>query len=308
MEIRTYRELESTDELLPLLDHAFRWTFNRRSFEQVAKMDPRLKDSPIGFCGLEDGHITGFVGVMDLPTRTLEGNVERVGGVYGVATLPGQTRKGVCTVLFERVHEYFREKGYRFSVLGTSHTLVAYGLYRKLGYSDLFECPSAYKLIKTKQTKLPEKKTGKPDFDKMLKIYDEWVKGKKGFVVRDSAYFKLLKKTEGFTQKECIVDNEGYILFKEVKGMWVNGIWIRELVALNTKQMNKLLDKAEAKAKEMIYDRAVMDEKLLQVYRSRGYMVQERSHGVMMVKPLATEADFGKTYGDRFYMTGLDFF
>ena len=308
MEIRTYRELESTDELLPLLDHAFRWTFNRRSFEQVAKMDPRLKDSPIGFCGLENGHIIGFVGVMDLSTRTLKGNVEYVGGVYGVATLPGQTRKGICTALFERVHEYFREKGYRFSVLGTSHTIVAYGLYRKLGYADLFECPSAYKLIKTKQTKLPKRKTDKPDLDKMLKIYNERVKGKTGFVVRDAAYFKLLKKTEGFTQKECIVDKEGYVLFKEVKGMWVNGIWIRELVAINAKQMNKLLDKAEAKAKEMIYDRAVMDEKLLQVYRSRGYMVQERSHGVMMVKPLAAEANFGKTYGDRFYMTGLDFF
>src|SRR4030042_533435 len=308
MEIRTYRELESTDELLPLLDHAFRWTFNRRSFEQVAKMDQRLKDSPIGFCGLEGRHIIGFVGVMDLPTRTLKGNVEHVGGVYGVATLPGQTRKGICTALFERVHEYFREKGYRFSVLGTSHTIVAYGLYRKLGYADLFECPSAYKLIKTKQTKLPKRKTDKPDLDKMLKIYNERVKGKTGFVVRDAAYFKLLKKTEGFTQKECIVDKEGYVLFKEVKGMWGNGIWIRELVAINAKQMNNRLDKAEAKAKEMIYDRAVMDEKLLQVYRSRGYMVQERSHGVMMVKPLAAEANFGKTYGDRFYMTGLDFF
>ncbi len=308
MEIRTYRELESTDELLPLLDHAFRWTFNRRSFEQVAKMDPRLRDSPIGFCGLEDGHIIGFVGVMDLSTRTLKGKVEHVGGVYGVATLPGQTRKGICTALFERVHEYFREKGYRSSVLGTSHTIVAHGLYRKLGYADLFECPSAYKLIKTKQTKLPEKKTDKPDLDKMLKIYNKRVTGKTGFVVREAAYFKLLKKNEGFTQKECIVDKEGYILFKEVKGMWVNGIWIRELVAINAKQMNKLLSGAEAKAKEMIYDRAVMDDKLLQVYRSRGYMVQVRSHGVIMVKPLAAEANFGKTYGDRFYMTGLDFF
>jgi hypothetical protein len=104
------------------------------------------------------------------------------------------------------------------------------------------------------------------------------------------------------------VDKKEYILFKKIGGMWVNGIWIRELVAPNTKQMNKMLDKAEAKAKEMIYDRAAMDEKLLQVYRSRGYMVQERSHGIMMVKPLVASADFGKTYGDRFYMTGLDFF
>jgi hypothetical protein len=90
--------------------------------------------------------------------------------------------------------------------------------------------------------------------------------------------------------------------------MWVNGVWIRELVAQNPKTMNKLLELAEKKAKEMIYDRAVMDKELLEVYRSRGYMIQERSHSVMLVKPLATGASFNQTYGSKLYMTGLDFF
>jgi predicted acetyltransferase len=309
MKILTYRELESTDELLLLLDHAFRWTFNQRTFDKLVKIDPRLKNSSVGFCAIENGHVVGFVGVMDIATRTLNGTVEYVGGIYGVATLPSHTRRGVSTTLMNRAHDYFREKGYRFSLLGTSHTIIAHAFYQKLGYTDLFECPSAYKVTRVKTVKSQTKeKPKKIDFDQLLKIYNRRVEGYTGLVIRDTAYFEMLKKMEGFTPKDCIIDKEGYVLFKEIKGMWVNGVWIRELVAQNPKAMNKLLELAEGKAKEMIYDRAAMDKALLEVYRSRGYMIQERSHSVMMVKPLTTEASFNQTYSDKLYMTGLDFF
>ena len=76
LKIVTYRELESKDSLLPLLDHAFRWPFNQRSFDQTAKIDPRLKNGPVGFCAVEDNRVVGYVGVMDLATRTLDGAVE----------------------------------------------------------------------------------------------------------------------------------------------------------------------------------------------------------------------------------------
>jgi predicted acetyltransferase len=309
MRISSYRELESTDELLPLLDHAFRWTFNQRTFDKIVKVDPRLKNSPIGFCAIENGHIIGNVGVMDIATRTLDGTIETVGGIYGVATIPSHTRKGVSTILMNRAHEHFREKGYRFSFLGTSRTIVAHSFYEKLGYADLFECPSAYKIMKARATKpAAQGKSEKIDFDRMLEIYVARVKGHTGLVVRDKAYFNMLKKSEGFTRRECIVNDEGYVLFKEIKGAWVNGIWIRELVAQKNKTMNKLLELAERRAKEIIYDRAVLDKTLLEVYRSRGYMIHEKSHTVVMVKPLVANAPFNKTYGDRLYTTGLDLF
>jgi hypothetical protein len=64
----------------------------------------------------------------------------------------------------------------------------------------------------------------------------------------------------------------------------------------------------EAKAKDLIMDRAVFDEALLRVYRSRGFMVEKRSHLVTMVKPLTSDASFKQTYGDKFYLTELDSF
>ncbi len=305
MRILTYRNLKLKDSLLPLIDQAFRWPFNPEWFEDFIKIDPRSRDSPVGFCAVENGCVIGFVGVLDLATRTLDGTVEHVGGMYGVATLPGHTRKGISTTLMNSAHQYFKEKGYRFSFLGTSQSLIAYEFYKKLGYMDVIGYPSAYKVVKVqKAMSSRKKKTSKLDFDRILEIYNEYSKGKTGFVIRDKAHLKMLKKAEGITPKQCIIGEKGYAIFKKDK----DGIWIKELVALNTKEMERLISNIEEKAKALVYDRAVLDSTLLQVYKSFDYMVQERSHVVMMVKPLTANASFVETYGDKFYVAGLDNF
>jgi ribosomal protein S18 acetylase RimI-like enzyme len=310
MKILTYRELESKDALLPLLDNAFGWPFNPRMYEKLVKIDPRVRNSPVGFCAVENERVIGHVGVMDLTTRTLDGNVEYVGGIYGVATLPSHARKGISTALMTRVHEHFRERNYRFSFLCTSHTLVAYSMYQKLGYTDLLERPSVYKVLNQRKTKAAaEQISGKIDFDKLLKVYWEFVKGKTGFVVRDKVYLEMLKKTGYFSSRDCIIEEDGYVIFRSnIGGTWSKATWIRELVASNAEQMNRLAELVEAKAKDLIMDRDVLDNTLLQVYKSRGYMAEKRSHGVIMVKPLAADVSFKETYGDKFFLTDLDFF
>ncbi len=305
MKILTYRDLKLKDVLLPLMDQAFRWPFNPRRFEDLVRIDPRLKDGPVGFCAVENGCVVGFVGVLDLATRTLDETVKYVGGLYGVATLPGHTRKGISTTLMNSAHQYFKEKGYRFSFLNTSPTLIAYAFYKKLGYIDVIEYPSAYKVVEAQKAKpFRKKKTSKLDFDRILKIYDEFSKDKTGFVIRDKAYLRMLKKSEGITSKQCIISEKGYAIFKKDK----EGIWIRELVALNGKEMERLISVIEEKAKVLVFDRAVLDGTLLQVYKSCGYMIQERGHGVMMVKPLTANASFAGAYSDKFYVSDLDHF
>jgi GNAT superfamily N-acetyltransferase len=305
MKILTYRDLESKDDVLPLLDHAFNWVFDRRQFEDAIKIDPRLKNGPVGFFAVENERIIGHVGVMDLATRTLGGTMEPVGGVYGVATLPGFTRRGVSTALMSMAHQYFKEKDYRFSFLFTSHALVAHALYLKLGYVDLIEYPSAYKVISVKKAKRSGKGMGSGfDVDRILSIYSEFSKDRTGFVVRDRSYLRMLKKVEGIKAKQCFIGKDGYVIFREDK----SGIWIRELVALDAKEADLLIDMMEKRTRGLVYDRAVLDKGLLGVYRSRGYIVQEKAHSVMMFKLISPDASFKDTYGDKLYLSRLDAF
>jgi ribosomal protein S18 acetylase RimI-like enzyme len=304
MKILTYRELERKSALLPLMEQAFGWPFDPFDFERAIKLDPRLRDSSVGFCAVDEGEVLGYVGVMDLESRTFDGTVEKVGGIYGVATLPGHTRQGICRMLLNRAHQHFTEKGYRFSLLTTSPTIVAHALYKKLGYFDVTSFPGAYKVKeKIEKESKPLRQSAKIDFDMMLKIYRYYVKDKSGFVVRNKAYVRMLAKTNEITRRQCILTKKGYIIFKQEKKQ----IRIRELAARDEKEMNNLIRLVEQKAKNVIYARAVLDPNLRQTYRSRGFSVLESGHGVLMAKNL-TNASFTNTYGNTFYMTSLDHF
>ncbi len=160
MKIIPYRELPKKEDLLPLMCIAFNWPFVPEKFEEIASIDPRLKNSPIGFAAVENGKIVGFVGVMDLKTRNIKGEIEPAGGVWGVATFPSHVRKGIATSLLKKSHQYFNQKGYRFAFLFTASSMIAYNLYKKLGYKNAKEFPSAYKLIK-RRGKKREKETEK---------------------------------------------------------------------------------------------------------------------------------------------------
>lgn len=153
MEITTYRDLEMRDEFLPLFQHAFWWSYYPQEFEKIIKVDPRLQNSPVGYVATKHNHLTGFVGVMDITTRTLEGIEEKVGGIWGVITHPAFARRGISTALLQKSHEYFRDNGYKFSLLNTNKSLIAHAFYQKLGYREALTYPSAYKVIeRTKKT------------------------------------------------------------------------------------------------------------------------------------------------------------
>jgi GNAT superfamily N-acetyltransferase len=307
MNILTYRELEQKNALLPLMEQAFGWPFNAVEYEKTIKADPRLKDGSVGFCLLKEGKVLGYVGVMDLALRTATGKVENVGGLYGVATLPGYTRQGVCTALINRAHEYFLEKGYRFSFLTTSPTIVAHDLYSKMGYSDVASLLSAYKIKeKTEQHETSKRETVlKWDYDRMLELFHEYAKGKTGFAVRDEAYLKTLIKQYEISAKECIMTQEGYVIFKKEKKL----ARIRELVARSQGEMSRLIGLVEDRARTIIIGRlGVWNPIVNQVYRSRGFTVLETGYGVLMVKELVSDASFSDCYGDRFQMSALDGF
>ncbi len=306
MRILTYQQLDQKRSLLPLMDQAFGWPFDPLEFDKNIKADPRLRDSGVGFFAVPEDKTVACVGVMDLATSTVDNKVERVGGIYGVATLPGHTRKGICTALLNRAHEHFLEKNYRFSFLTTSPTIVAHGLYKKLGYFDVTSFPGVYKVKEKpkKQKTVKREKASKLNLTRMLEIYREYVKNKTGFVARDETYMKMLAKIHEIAAKESITTEKGYVIFKKDKKQ----VRIRELVAHDKREMKKLIRIVEDKAQNVIYGRDVLDPTLREAYADRGFTVLNSGHGVLMVKELTSHASFKKAYDNRFYMSALDHF
>jgi ribosomal protein S18 acetylase RimI-like enzyme len=287
------------------MEQAFGWPFDPEEFEKTIKADPRLIDGCIGFCAVDEEKLVGYVGVMDLATRTLQNTVEMAGGIYGVATLPGHTRRGICGALLNRAHEYFKKRGYRFVFLTASPTIVAHGMYEKLGYFDVTSFPGVYKVkVKEEKKDNPPLEEPKLDFDRMLEIYCDYVKNRTGFVVRNKAYMKMLAKTHEIAARECIIAQRGYVIFKREKKQ----VRIRELIAHDQEEMNRLVGQAEDRAQRVVYGRAILDPALRKVCESRGFTVLEAGHGVLMVKELIANVSFNEAYGDVFFMSALDHF
>jgi len=304
MEIVTYRELEPKDDFMVLMEMGFGSPVTPATFEKNIKRDLRLKNGPVGFCAVENGRLAGFVGVLDIPTRTVNGKEEMVGGVYAVATNAGFARRGICRSLMDRAHQYFKEKKYPFSFLTTTRTIIAYALYRKMDYVEVEKVnrfPMAYKVLR-KDRKKKKSKT-KLNYDKIYDIYLNSVKGKTGFVIRQKDFGGLFAQWEDFEEKKSVQEQNGYALTREVRKI----IKIQELVSLDVPTYEKLLDQVESSAPAGLLDRLVTDEMLLKIYKARGYNIQEESNAVLMVKKLC-KLEFQDAYGDAFHIGLLDYF
>lgn len=305
MKIITYPELEQKNELFALMEQALWWPLNTAEFEKVIKADPRLRDSPVGFAATENQRLIGFVGVMNLATRTLNGSEENAGGIWGVATHPAHSRKGIATTLMQKAYQHFREKGYRFSFLNAERTGIAYRFYQKLGYRESLVYPSAYKLVKRpkKQAEKPDKKI-KPDWNKILEIHQQATKNRTGLVIRNLEYMKTLGIRKTIHPEKTIQTERGYALLKEDEG----NLRIKEINSLTLEETNKLLRKIEEKATKTIIARAVLNSQTLNVYQSRDYVVLKESYEVLMAKPLTKTTTFQEVYGDKFYLSSADSF
>lgn len=304
MKIATYGELQSKEELLPLFQHAFWWPFNPAVFDRTIRADSRLKDSPVGYAALINRQVAGFVGVMDIQTRTLHEAEETVGGIWGVVTHPVHARKGIFKALMQRSHDYFREQGYRFSFLYTSKILIAHAFYRKLGYDDTVIYSSAYKTIEDmkKAARKPGKKS-RIDWDKLSELYTRVTRNSTGFVIRDKQYRRMLVTRKKIQPAKCIVTDEGYALLRENEG----NTYVRELMALTREEINELILQVEEKTAKTVIDEKVVDKDTLNTYQSRGYKIMREGYDVLMSKQLA-DATFTETYGHRFHATSVDSF
>jgi len=304
MRIIPFDQLNDPYGFVRLMEPAFGWVPTPRRLARWRRLDARYRE-PFGFVGMEGDRPVGFVGVMDIPVRTLDRGTETVGGIHAVATDPNLCRKGISTKLFRAAHRHFRDKGYRFSFLCTYRGLVAWNLYAKLGYTDTPTrlVPRAYRILERRpgpKTRLSRKK---PDARRIERLFRDATKDRTGFTARIDNWPAVLIKARELKPGDVLARPNGYAFLQTGP----HSVFVSELVARDRDACEDLVDRVLRLGKPEIVVGYVYDPTLRSVLERRGFRFRSGRHTTVMCKPLA-RTGFDRAFGDRFRFTALDDF
>lgn len=312
MKIVSYDEADHED-VLEMNLHAFGWPMTERTVKKYLKHDERWLDG-VGVYANEQGRTIAQVLPLKIRTRTREGN-EIVGGIAGVTVIPDRARRGIATALMKAAHEIFRENDIRISYLLTAESLVAYGLYEKLGYVDVVTFGGVQKFIKA-----PRKPKGlelrpylKKDWEITDEIYSRSVRRLLGFVVRQPAFLNMKIDTTPLSRKNIFLADdkeEGYVVMSPAEDYVI----LREIMCPAERAFNRIMASVEGEAAQkhiVIY--LLISKLLLSRFAKRGYRMNRKTWGRVMAAPLVRGIPKGELhklydFDGAFFISGLDTF
>jgi predicted acetyltransferase len=311
MRIASYDEADH-DEVLSMNLQAFGWPLTEATAKKYIKHDERWMDI-LGVYAVERGKTIGQVLPLKIRTRTSKG-VETVGGIAGVTVTPNKARRGVATSLMKAAHEIFRENDIRISFLLTLESLVAYGLYLKLGYFDATPFCAAQKFVKTaRKSKTSGLRTyRKKDWKGTDSIYRRGTRGLLGFVVRQPAFLNMKIETTPLTRKSIRLAEggsvEGYVVLSPAE----EHVTVREIVCPNERSFNAIMAAIEAEAaRKYVLTYLQTSRPAIKRFEKRGYKPERTTWGRIMVAPIVRGLSKKKLhelydFRGRFCMMTLD--
>ncbi len=302
MRIVPYDEIVDPHDFLQLMMAGFWWQVTPERVAEIRRIDPRFRE-PYGFGAYVGRTLAGFVGTIDLLVRTRDGRTETALGIHHVATRPEFCRQGIAIRLFEHVHNVYRKRGCRFSFLNTARTLVAWSLYRKLGYADLSRPQGASLLLPKAKASKRKASTTAADLHRVETMFESVMRGRPGVTVRLPGWPRSRLRRWRLKPASLIVERDGYAFTEPEK----DGIWMGELVADSRAAIDRILDRVMAQGKRIITVSDADDPVLKSALRERGFAFSPRSHGSLMAKPLGS-TPLHTAFGPRFYYSAVDSF
>jgi len=312
MNIYEYDQVDPLDVLhlnLMCLDFAL----TAELVAMIRQRDPRSFPF-FGVYAREEGMVAGQVGVFRLPVLSTRG-ADEVGGVWAVSTHPAYQRQGIATCLLDEAHARMRSAGLQFSTLGTDRSRVAYTLYKKLGYEDVFTFPNVIirRASLPEQTSLRAEPADLPGMGVADQLFEQIARCHLGFARRHAPFFSFLHE-RGYLPAQSLwllSDRDGpvgYAVANNTRSVLkINNLllfeWVDPVLAVT----------ALAHQCEAAYTRVRVDYLRDTVrYVRAGFRLAERDWGVFMVKPLTPQVtidDFRSLYGvdtDRFLISYID--
>lgn len=283
MEILTYDELDDV-QLSELTLACFNHTYSREHVENMVSSDIRMPEWGGELYACEGDRILGTVGLLYTDIKTDDGII-KAGGIRNVCTRPSASRRGISHMLMDEAHRRMKEEGVKFSLLMTSAALVAYALYRQLGYEDVHTFPTAFKKISSRDTEIEFIKP--PDPELVLRFYRKSVEGLNGLVVRNDDFWKMAE-ARGWPENEHVrlasEDGEtvGYAMYNKRRKQ----IDCSEIAAKDEDTLRKMIRSlgslSNCEHVVFYYVNPVYEP----VLRELGYTVNRDNWGRMMVKEL----------------------
>lgn len=309
MKVMEYNEVDPL-QVMNLTLLALNFPLTPEYAAHIRRTDPRPFPC-LSICAQEDGVVIGHVGVFRLPMIAAGGR-EDVGGIWAVSTHPEYAGRGVASRLLEEAHERMRAANLRFSTLGTSRSGVAYRLYQKYGYEDMYVWGTALARWETahQPTRLRAEPLGAGGYDFAEQVFTNVAPGYLGFAWRHTPFARLRDRVE-LENIQILWENDqpaGYALVSTD----------RSVLHVSNLLLKKGVNPAEAVAaiaspSTTDYVRVTVsrpDE--ISSLRQAGYQVAHPDWYAFMVKPLVPEAtveEARRLYGigtDQFLISWLD--
>jgi ribosomal protein S18 acetylase RimI-like enzyme len=122
--------------MVDLMYAAFDWPASRGTVRELLRRDPRHAKDPVATYATDTGgDLAGYVGIARRPV-VHRGDVLPSGHLWTVAVRHDHTRRGLGRALLEMAVQLLRGEGIEAITLYSTPGLVAYPIYRALGFLD----------------------------------------------------------------------------------------------------------------------------------------------------------------------------
>jgi predicted acetyltransferase len=261
------------------------WPMTPENIRLRQKFDKRWADF-LGLYALDaGGRAVSQVQVLHIDTATKDGR-EKVAGISAVGTLPGYSRRSLSTALMKSAHERIRNEGIRLSLLTTSSSLVAHGMYSKLGYTTIATFQRGFRKVHylPRRCGLKLMPFTQKDSKALDRAFAKQTSDALGFTYRQRCFLSIKIRCEPELAKsiKVAVNDEGIVGYARTRFEGSN-VTVEELVAIDESTREDILVAVERKFKpEWLLCAGLCDSKLSEFYKRHGFTIYGPGWGKVM--------------------------
>ena len=235
-----------------LMYGAFDWPASKGTIKELIQVDPRHAKDPIATYATDaKGELAGYVGIARRPI-VHGGEVLPSGHFWSVAVRYDHTRHGIGTALLEMAIEMLKVEGIEEITLYSTPGLVAYPIYRRLGFLDHHRLAFWLSDARPDDAASKLRPLTEEELGQVAPIWDRHMVGVDGFSVREenpyAAYTAMdASMSEWFTTIDPPGTLEGFINMnpEPLRGLTA----VREIVGPDAEWYRQAVEAVRATAK-----------------------------------------------------------